>query len=624
MGAVSLSVRVDAGVIGHNNRDFIAKNVNKDKIADNITYVKKDLREVYQETFGKALEEYNAKQKRSDRVIKDYYEHIKNSNQEKLFYEAVIQFGNIDNSAVGTEGGVVAKKMLDEYMKNFEKRNPNLIVFNSVMHLDEATPHLHISFVPVAHNQSRGLETRVSLKKAMEEMDVTAKTKKLTERQQWADNEKKIMKEIAKKYGLGIERKNISRPHMLVDEYKSAQDNLKATQKKINELYRKSNIEPNEIKKADLDLLINHSKELQQEVEAKNRKLSDLENRIQSDFRYIKIGDEQKINFIADNLRKESISVVDDLDGIHVPEWAVSKAREIAKKYKPVKLTWRKELALTIDRLVYMAKDLDHLLDLLKEKGYIIRKGKYISIKPVNDPEARAVRTKTLGDEYTEENLIKRISEKHSYVKKTEDKIKSTMGIEREFYIGVQRTVTVIFSGNKIPKKYNPAKGYSINNDWHINELATQINLINREHINSAAELENLIEKSGANILEKQNSLNEITEMQSSIRDVISKSEFYFANKDKRGDAMFNAKLAAAKETANKFNISSLDDLTPLKEQYSENIKSLSKLNAAMSELQKKQSSLLRLQETHQALTNGTYIDNLTEKQKMKKEQDLK
>lgn len=263
-----------------------------------------------------------------------------------MFYEAVIQFGNIDNSAVGTEGGEVAKKMLDEYMKNFEKRNPNLIVFNAVMHLDEATPHLHISFVPVAHNQSRGLETRVSLKKAMEEMDVTAKTKKLTERQQWAESEKKIMKEIAKKYGLEIERKNISRPHMLVDDYKLAQDNLKAAQKKINELYRKSDIEPNDIKKSDLDLLVNHSKQLQREVEEKNQRIADMQNRIQSDFRYIKIGEEQKINFIADNLRKEGISVVDDIDGIHVPEWAVSKAREIAKKYKPVKLTWRKELDL--------------------------------------------------------------------------------------------------------------------------------------------------------------------------------------------------------------------------------------------------------------------------------------
>ena len=340
------------------------------------------MREVYQETFGKALEEYNAKQKRSDRVIKDYYEHIKNSNQEKLFYEAVIQFGNIDTSAVGMEGGEVARKMLDDYMKNFEKRNPNLVVFNAVMHLDEATPHLHISFVPVAQNQNRGLETRVSLKKALEEMNVTAKTKKLTERQQWSDNEKKIMRDIAKKYGLGIERKNISRPHMLVDEYKSAQDNLKAAQEKINELYSKSNIEPNAIKKSDLDLLVNNAKHLQKEVEEKNSRILDLENKMQSDFRYVKIGDEQKINFISDNLRKKGISVVDDIDGIYVPEWAVEQAREFAKKYKPVKLTWRKELALTIDRLVYVAKDLDDLLNLLKEKGYTVRKGKYISIKP--------------------------------------------------------------------------------------------------------------------------------------------------------------------------------------------------------------------------------------------------
>ena len=624
MGAVSLSVRVDAGVIEHNNRDFVAKNVNKDKIADNITYVKRDLREVYQETFGKALEEYNAKQKRSDRVIKDYYEHIKNSNQEKLFYEAIIQFGNIDNSAVGTEGGELAKKMLDDYMKNFQERNPNLIVFNAVMHLDEATPHLHINFLPVAHNQSRGLETRVSLKKALEELNVTAKSKKESERQQWAAREKEIMKTIARKHGLGIENKNITRPHLSVEEYKQTCRELDKKKKQINELFEKSNLNPSEMRKSDLDLLVNRSKQLQKEVEEKNNRITDLENKIQSNFRYIKIGEEQKINFIADGLRKEGIGVIDDIDGIHVPEWAVNNAREIAKKYKPVKLTWRKELALTIDRLVYVAKDLEDLLGLLKEKGYVIRKGKYISIKPSDDPNARAVRTKTLGDEYTEENLIKRIADKQSYVKKTEEKIKTTTGIEREFYIGVQRTVTVIFSGNKIPKKYNSAKSYSINNDWHINELAAQINFINREHINSAAELENLIEKSGANILQQQNSLNEITEMQSSMRDVISKAEFYYSNKDNRGDAMFTAKLAAAKETAEKFNVLRIEDLTPLKNQYSENIKELSKINTLMSELQKKQSALLKLQETHQALTNGNYIDNLIEKQKAKKEQDLK
>lgn len=624
MKAVTLSVRVDAGIIGHNNRTFVARNVNADKISDNIIYVQKDLKEAYKEIFSEALEKYNAKQKRSDRIIKDYYEHIKNSNKEKLFYETVIQFGNIDTAKVGTEDGERAKEMLNEYMKDFEKRNPNFKVFNAVMHLDESTPHLHIDFIPVAYNQSQGLETRVSMRKACEQMDCSSKSKKYSERQQWAEKEKEIMKSIAKKHGLEIENKNITRPHLSVEEYKQTCRELDRKKKQINELYEKSNLEPAEMKKSDLDLLVNHSKQLQKEVEEKNQRLADMQNRIQSDFRYIKIGEEQKINFIADNLRKEGISVVDDIDGIHVPEWAVSKAREIAKKYKPVKLTWRKELALTIDRLVYVAKDLDDLLNLLNEKGYTVRKGKYISIKPSNDAEARAVRTKTLGDEYTEENLIKRIADKYSYVKKTEEKIKSTTGIEKEFYIGVQKTVTVIFAGDKIPKKYNPAKGYSINNDWHINELATQINVINREHINSAAELENLIEKSGANILEQQNALNEITEMQSSMRDVISKAEFYFANKDKRGDAMLTSKLAAAKETLDKFNITLLEDLEPLKIQYGENLKELSKINTSMTELQKRQSAFLKLQETHQALISGNYIDNLIEKQKIKKEQDLK
>lgn len=248
MNAVSLSVRVDAGVIGHNNREFVAKNVNKEKVSDNIVYVQKNLKEVYKEIFSEALEKYNAKQKRSDRVIKDYYEHIKNGNQEKPFYEAIIQFGDMNNSKVGTEGGEHAKKMLDDYMKDFEKRNPNLIVFNAVMHLDESTPHLHIDFIPVAHNQSRGLETRVSLKKALDEMGIAGISQKQSDRQQWALREKEIMKSIAKKHGLEIENKNIKRPHLEVEEYKAAQDRMKEARQKLKSLYEKSDIDPNEIK----------------------------------------------------------------------------------------------------------------------------------------------------------------------------------------------------------------------------------------------------------------------------------------------------------------------------------------------------------------------------------------
>ena len=616
MESISLSVRVDAGCIEHNNRDFVAKNVNADKIDDNIIYVKRDLRELYDELFSEALFKYNEKQNRADRVILNYYDHIKIGNQEKLFYEAVVQFGDMKNAGVGTKGGERAKKMLDEYMKDFEKRNPNLVVFNSVMHLDEATPHLHISFVPVANcpDAKRGLEKRVSLKKALQEMGIAGTSSRQTDRQQWAVREKEIMKSIAKKYGLEIENKNIRRPHLTVDEYKEAAQEIEKAKERVQNLYSKSDLNPKDIKKSDIDLLVNNAMDLQRQVEEKNSRILDLENKMQSDFRYIKIGDEQKINFIADNLRRKGISIVDDIDGIHIPEWAVEQANELAKKYKPVKLTWRKELALTIDRLIYMSKDLDSLLTNLKEKGYEVRKGKYISVKPQGAD--RAVRTKTLGDEYTEENLIKRLSEKQSYLQKTDEKIRSATGIEQEFYVSVHRTVTLIFDGKKIPKKYNATKCYSINNDWHINELASEISIINREGISSAVELDGRIDKIAADINELQTAVNELGDMQRRIREVITSAEFYFQNQYCGGDAMFVSKLASAKELLDKFGITSLSELEPLKKQYSENVKMLSEYNAKMGKLHNRQSSLLRLQETYQSISNGSYIDRLTENRK--------
>ena len=119
--------------------------------------------------------------KRRDRIIADYYEHIRKGKQEKTFEEIVVQFGDINDCSVGSENGELAKQMLDQYMRGFETRNPNLKVFNAVMHLDEATPHLHIDFVPITHTSSRGLSTRVSMSGALREMGFAPENKFLTE-----------------------------------------------------------------------------------------------------------------------------------------------------------------------------------------------------------------------------------------------------------------------------------------------------------------------------------------------------------------------------------------------------------------------------------------------------------
>lgn len=171
---LSVSFRIDNGVVEHNNREFIAKNVDRDRIKDNIVFQKTDLREFYQNLFGEALAEYNEKQKRADRKISDYYEHIKNSKQEKLYYEIVVQFGDENSCGLKSENWETAKELLDEYMRDFEKRNPNMKVFNAVMHLDEATPHLHIDFVPISHKTERGLSTKVSMKGALREQGFSA------------------------------------------------------------------------------------------------------------------------------------------------------------------------------------------------------------------------------------------------------------------------------------------------------------------------------------------------------------------------------------------------------------------------------------------------------------------
>ena len=92
---LSVSFRVDSGFLDHNNRVITAHNVDISRTADNVTYAKIDLHDFYEQIFGKALAEYNAKQKRADRQIPNYYEHVKKSGKGKLFYEVVVQFGDL-------------------------------------------------------------------------------------------------------------------------------------------------------------------------------------------------------------------------------------------------------------------------------------------------------------------------------------------------------------------------------------------------------------------------------------------------------------------------------------------------------------------------------------------------
>lgn len=216
----TISAMVGKGSITHNNRDFIAENVDGERTKNNITYCNEKIQDVYHELFDEALQKYNEKQTRSDRVIADYYEKIRTGKQEKPFHEIILQIGDKDTMGAETENGELAKKILDRYMHDFEKRNPNLRVFSAHLHMDEATPHLHIDFIPFTTNSKRGLETRVSLKKALEAQGFIGGSRSDTEWNQWVASEKEVLSQIMLEHGIEWDQKNTHEKHKTVSEIK--------------------------------------------------------------------------------------------------------------------------------------------------------------------------------------------------------------------------------------------------------------------------------------------------------------------------------------------------------------------------------------------------------------------
>ncbi len=216
----TISAMRGKGSLTHNRRDFIAENVDSSRTPLNVEYRNEDIRAVYHELFDDALAHYNEKQTRKDRVIEDYYEKIRMGKQEKLFEELIIQIGNKDDMNASSENGQLAQQMLDEYMQSFQQRNPTLRVFSAHLHMDEATPHLHIDFIPFTTGSKRGLETRVSLKKALEALGFAGGTKSHTELNQWIESEKQALASIMARHDIEWEQKGTHEEHLSVLDYK--------------------------------------------------------------------------------------------------------------------------------------------------------------------------------------------------------------------------------------------------------------------------------------------------------------------------------------------------------------------------------------------------------------------
>lgn len=229
MAAKTISFPKGRGHLTHNNRDFICNNVVPERTSWNRIYIQEPLRDAYEKCFGQALRDYNAAQKRKDRRKDDYLKEIENSgNKEKTFYENIVQIGKKTDTPVTDENGALTEEakatieVLDRYAKTFQERNPNLYLFNCVMHLDEATPHLHIDYIPVANGYKNGMKTRNSLTKAFQQMGFAkAVSRKQNETVAWQERERKYLTELCRERGIDIEVLGIQRDNLSLPEYKA-------------------------------------------------------------------------------------------------------------------------------------------------------------------------------------------------------------------------------------------------------------------------------------------------------------------------------------------------------------------------------------------------------------------
>lgn len=493
------------GVISHNNRDFFAKNVDPKRSGNNITYKQVELKELYHQLFDKPLEEYNLL-KRSNEKILDYYEHIKNSKQERLFQEIIVGFGNMTENSKDAESWEIKKQLCEEYMREFEKRNPNLKVFNAVMHLDEANPHLHIDFVPVAMaGTTKGLKTRVSFKQALIEQGFIPEGKKKNQAVMWEESEREFMTELLHRHQLERDNKNNHRAHLTIGQFKAECERAEKLKADLEILSQKG---ADDYSPEEVTLIKNQNDLMKEKIEKQREQINALVRRYDSPIVKFEIFEQDKLLYVARELEKLHIQFAEESNALFVPEFALTQCKKIAANYKSISPSIREKIKMDIDVLVLSSESLEQLLDKLQALGYEIKRGKYLAVKA---PDAeRFTRLKSLGTAYLPENLEKRIVNRDYFPSGVREKSETATGIQREFHLEIQKVIFAVQGLAYRPRKTYANEIYNFGNDEVINNLSRQILTLEELKINSRDQLYEAAEKFEQRIFEKQKQIGDL------------------------------------------------------------------------------------------------------------------
>lgn len=310
---------VGKGSYSHNRRSFVAKNVDENRIDRNVVFKDEKIKNVYHELFDEAQQRYNDKQKRKDRKIDNYYEKIRTSKQEKLYHEIIVQVGNKDDTNARSYEGIVAKNILKDYMKDFEKRNPNLRVFEAYLHMDEETPHLHIDFIPFVTGSKRGMDTRVSLKAALDAQGFRGNSRGNIEWKRWVESEKEELAKVMANHKINWLKKGTHEKHLSVLDFEKRE-----RAKEVKQLEEQIKEKDDEIvrKKRWIDLQLQTDKIIRESIEEKREELKCVRSELEDEK-----AEKQKIQKETDGLRQKKREIEIDVIGL------MEERSEVQKDY---------------------------------------------------------------------------------------------------------------------------------------------------------------------------------------------------------------------------------------------------------------------------------------------------
>ena len=506
----------DLGLIAHNNRKFFAKNVDQNRSKDNVVYKSEELREFYHKLFDDALNNYNER-KRSNEKILDYFEHIKNSKQERLFEEIIIGFGNMKENDIGSQDWKTKAALCEEYMREFEKRNPNMKVFNAVLHLDEANPHLHIDFVPIGHKVpgGKGLDVKNSMKQALREQGFSSANRMCNELTAWSESEREFMTEILRRHNLERDYKDNHRAHLTISEFKAQCAEFEKEKTKAEKI--KSNLEILERKGADeysaeeITLIKNQNVLMKNKIDEQREQINALVRRYNSPIVKFEVFDSDKLLYVARELENLRIQFAEENNALYVPEFALAQCKKIAANFKNISPGIKEKIKMDIDVLVLSSENFEQLLDKLQALGYEVKRGKYLAVKA---PEAqRFVRLteRSLGEDYTPENLKRRIAEREKFPAAVRAELANATGIEYEFHLEISHTISAVQGLAYRPQKSRAQEIYDFENDNIIENLSKQILTIVEFQIDSREKLYAVAEDLENKISETRRKISELS-----------------------------------------------------------------------------------------------------------------